>query len=49
MFNFVYLFAPPTIIPVYMRLYIPNLYTDHTYVGGMVYLNLGDLNAHYDH
>ena len=29
-----------------------NLETDHMYVhrvGGMVYLNLGDWNAHYDH
>ena len=25
-----------------------NLDTDHTYVGGMVCLNLGDWNAHYD-
>ena len=26
-----------------------NLDTDHTYVGGMVYLNLGDWNPHHDH
>ena len=49
MFNLVYLCAPPTVVPVCMRLYMANLDTDHTYVGGMVYLNLGDCNAQRDH
>ena len=49
MFNFVYLFTAPTVIPACMRLYYANSDTDHMYVGGMDYLNLGDWNAHYDH